>query len=112
MTGKNQQTNQKTVNPTTTVMKPVTAKVQYTNDGFSPKTVTIKKGETVEWTNNANDQMYVASAPHPVHTDYPGFDELQAVNKDGTYTFTFEKTGKWGYHNHLSPSDKGTVIVE
>lgn len=82
--------------------------VDLTDQGFSPATVTIKKGQAVHFVNKSSNQMWIASNPHPVHTDYPGFDELQAAD---TYDFTFNNAGTWGYHDHLSPTTKGTVVV-
>lgn len=86
--------------------------VDYTNDGFSPATVTIKKGGMVKFVNKTSGPMSVASNPHPTHTDYPGFDQWKSDAK-GTaeYSFTFDKVGTWGYHNHFNSSDTGTVIV-
>ncbi len=82
--------------------------VDYTDSGFSPASVTIKKGQTVNFVNKSSSQMYVASNPHPIHTDYPGFDELSAGD---SYSFTFDKVGTWGYHNHINPAQKGSVVV-
>lgn len=88
------------------------ASVDYTDSGFTPKSITVKVGTTVTWTNKASDKMWVASAPHPTHTALPGFDELSAASKDGTYSYTFTKAGNWKYHNHLDPKDFGAVVVE
>lgn len=85
--------------------------VNYTEDGFQPNTITIKVGQTVTWTNRDSDDLWVASNPHPVHTDYPGFDELKGMPTGQMYSFTFTKLGKWGYHNHLNPSQMGVVVV-
>lgn len=85
--------------------------VSYTANGFEPNTISIKAGQTVTWTNKDSDDVWVASNPHPTHTDYPGFDELKSMSNGQTYSFTFTKVGKWGYHNHLNPSQQGTVIV-
>jgi len=85
--------------------------VMYTEDGFEPHTITIKAGQKVTWTNKDSDDLWVASNPHPTHTDYPGFDELKGMSTGGTYSFTFTKVGKWGYHNHLNPSQMGVVVV-
>lgn len=84
--------------------------VNYTVNGFEPSSITISVGETVLFTNTAEKSMWIASNPHPTHTDLPFFDENEGVEKN--YWFTFEKKGTWGYHNHLSPKDKGTIIVE
>src|SRR6185437_3978168 len=65
--------------------------VNYTEDGFQPQTITIKAGQTVTWTNKDSDDLWVASNPHPTHTDYPGFDELKGISTGQTYSFTFTK---------------------
>lgn len=86
--------------------------VDLTDNGFSPASVTIKKGETVKFVNKSTGPMGVASNPHPTHTDYPGFDQNKSASQgQKEYDFTFEKVGTWGYHNHLNPSVTGTVVV-
>lgn len=92
--------------------KEVTVEVSYTSSGFSPTTVTIKKGATVKFINKSGNKMDVASNPHPTHTDYSGFDQWKSASKGkDEYSFTFEKVGTWGYHNHAKASDGGTVVV-
>ena len=86
--------------------------VNYTDSGFSPKSIIVKLGGTVTFVNNSSKMMWIASAPHPVHTDYPGFDEKVGVGKGESYSFTFNKPGTHKYHNHLNPTDFGTVVVE
>jgi plastocyanin len=86
--------------------------VTYTDNGFSPQTITIKKGDIVTFVNKSSIGMWVASNPHPVHTDYPGFDEKAAVGNGGSWSFTFDVVGTHGYHNHKNPSTLGTVVVE
>jgi plastocyanin len=56
--------------------------------------------------------MWVASDPHPIHTDYSAFDAKQGIAPGDTYSFTFTKTGNWGFHNHLNPSATGTITVQ
>ena len=86
--------------------------VTYTDNGFSPSTLTVPNGATVQFKNNASDSVWVASNPHPTHTDYPGFDALRNYGPGETYSFTFTKSGSWGYHNHLNPSEGGTIDVQ
>ena len=85
--------------------------VTYTNNGFVPNVLTVNVGTAVTFTNVSVRSMWVASALHPTHQILPGFDELASVAKGGTYTYTFAKVGTWKYHNHVGPSDTGTVIV-
>lgn len=89
-----------------------TSEVNYLDSGFSPKSITVKLGTTVTWTNKSGKLMWVASAVHPTHQEYPGFDQLKSVGKGETYAFTFTKKGSWKYHNHTSASDTGTVVVD
>lgn len=99
--------------------------VEYAKRGFEPQTITIPVGTTVIWSDTSGRPMWVASDPHPAHTDLRGFDQRGAVTSvfplfvqiaqahggTGTYHYTFAKTGTWKYHNHLSPGDRGTVVV-
>lgn len=99
--------------------------IYYTSSGFQPADVTIDEGETVTWINNASSSMWVGSDRHPTHTNYAGTTTSEhCENGDSTeaafdqcssgdrFSFTFEKTGSWGYHNHRNPSNSGTVTVE
>lgn len=92
--------------------KKFAAVITYTDSGFTPASITIKNGETVKWINQSSAKMWVASNPHPTHTDYPGFDQLSSALSGGKYQFTFEKVGNWGYHNHTNPSDGGMINVQ
>lgn len=94
----------------TTVVTGVTT-VEYTDNGFSPKTITVKKGTKVTFTNNSSTSMWVASDVHPTHQLLPGFDELTSAAKGGSYAYTFAKVGTWTYHNHVNPTMRGTVVV-
>ncbi len=96
--------------------------VTYTTNGFTPSTLTVKKGATVTFVNQSGGRMWVASDPHPIHNFYSGtalgqhcpdtagvaFDQCRAGD---SYTFVFNKVGSWGYHNHTSAGDTGTVVV-
>lgn len=83
--------------------------VLYTDDGFVPSSLTVSVDTTVTFINEADLPMWVASNPHPVHTDYPDFDQRQ---EGDSYSFIFTEAGSFSYHNHMVPTDTGTVIVE
>lgn len=97
--------------------------VTYSDDGFSPKDITIKVGDTVAWVNNTSGDMWVASAVHPTHSVYAGtslrehcgsgpsttaFDQCEGGK---TYTFTFTKEGLHRYHDHINASKTGSITV-
>jgi plastocyanin len=112
-----------TVDGGVTVGVPTSATITYSASGFSPATVTIKKGGTVTWDNQSGGTMWVASAQHPTHTAYDGtartehcpdadksaFDQCAA--SAGDYSFTFDKVGSWAYHDHINSSRFGRVEV-
>ena len=85
--------------------------VSLTNNGFVPKTITINKGETVSWINKSNEDGTVNSDPHPTHNLYK-FLNLGEFPPGSTVQAIFSETGTFTYHNHLNPSQKGTVIVK
>lgn len=85
--------------------------------GFTPNTVTIQAGQTVSWINNREARpMWVASDVHPSHEKLPEFDTAKVLGrfpKPGEdFSFTFEKSGTWTYHDHADASRTGTVIVK
>lgn len=100
--------------------------ISYDGESFSPADVTVPLGTTITWTNTSGERMWVASDDHPTHTRYEGssvsehcesgaatspsvFDQCGAGTE---YSFTFTKTGSWGYHNHANASAGGTITVE
>jgi plastocyanin len=94
--------------------------VTYTDSGFSPQTLIIKKGDTVIFENNASDDVRVSSNPHPIHNDYPTtggcvsstFDSCGNIAPGQSWSFKFDIAGSWGYHNHLNPVEGGTIVVQ
>ncbi|HEY4486237.1 MAG TPA: plastocyanin/azurin family copper-binding protein [Candidatus Paceibacterota bacterium] len=86
--------------------------VSYNEMGFFPETVEVTQGETVVFVNLSNEPMWVASAIHPTHQLYPGFDSKGAVTLGERYEFAFDQKGTWKYHNHMRPGLTGTVIVK
>ncbi len=86
-------------------------RVSLTDSGFEPAKITIKSGTKVTWTNSSGKEATVNSDPHPTHTNYPPLN-LGRFNDGDSLSFTFDKPGTYGYHDHLDPSKKGTVVVQ
>ncbi|PCI27495.1 hypothetical protein COB55_05695 [Candidatus Wolfebacteria bacterium] len=86
--------------------------ITYTNEGFSPKEITVEQGQTVTFLNESNKGMWVASDVHPSHEIFPEFDAKTAIDAGSSYEFTFETVGPWAYHNHFGPGDIGVVVVK
>jgi len=100
--------------------------ITHTDDGFSPSTVTIKQGDTITFKNDGPTPSWPASAKHPDHTVYPGsdiakcatpeqaaiFDACRGLQTGESWSFKFDNVGTWNYHDHLSPSQFGAIVVE
>jgi len=86
------------------------ATITYSDNGFSPATLTVKAGTKVTIKNTSSRDMQFDSDPHPAHTDDPELN-VGIVSPGQSMTFTVTTTGTHGYHNHLNPSDTGTIVV-
>lgn len=92
--------------PRATAAAKVTVKIEGFN--FSPKTVTVKAGTTVEWVNGS-------SGRHTVEADDGSF-KSDTMPAGGKFEHTFDKPGKVPYHC-MFHGDKGgkdmagTVVV-
>ena len=112
-------TNRKTATPALKkkenlgpVIPPKTlTQIKLTTNGFDPSTLTVKVNDTVNWKNESEKDATVSSDPHPTHELYP-FLNLGIFKTGSSVQATFPKAGKFTYHNHLIPSQKGTIIVE
>lgn len=85
--------------------------VNETADGYKPKTVTVKVGAKVVWTNKSGEVGDVSSAQHPTHLVYPPLN-LGNFDDGASVSLVFDKPGTYKYHDHLNPSRFGTVVVE
>lgn len=92
-----------------------TVTVTYSDNGFSPQELTVTKGSTVNFVNKSSMPLWVASDPHPEHTDYPEFDTMRTRDSypdmGEDFSFTFSKTGTWKYHSHTASGDATTTTV-
>jgi len=102
---------------------PMSASVTYNGTSYSPRSVTIAKGGTVTWTNSSSQSMWIAADLHPSHTEYSGTSRsAHCPDTSGTafdqcsggqsFTFKFDRTGTWDYHDHLNASSGGSVVVQ
>jgi plastocyanin len=101
--------------------------IQMSGTGFSPSSLSVKKGDKVKFMNVGSKDIWPATAIHPTHEVYPGsdiskcfsgedtssiFDSCGGVAPGSSYSFTFNEVGEWGYHDHMSAGVRGKIIVE
>ncbi|MCL5438527.1 MAG: cupredoxin domain-containing protein [Patescibacteria group bacterium] len=85
--------------------------ITVSQSGFGPNTITVKIGTVVTWINKSGSPVTVNSNNHPTHLLYSPLN-LGEFNDGSSVQLTFDKPGTYGYHNHLNPSQTGTVIVK
>ena len=102
--------------------------VVYSDEGYNPKELTIKKGDTVTFRNESSRETWPASAMHPSHTSYPGsayakcfdgtsdksklFDACRGLTQGEEWSFVFGEAGEWFYHDHNMADMFGKIIVQ
>jgi len=86
--------------------------ITYTDNGFQPSFLAVRVNDIVKFRNQSTVGMWIASNPHPTHSDYPELDQRASVNAGGEYTFTFKKVGVWGFHNHIKLSTQAVISVD
>ena len=89
-----------------------THEVIYGSLGFVPSTHEIKIGDTVTFKNESGKGMWVASNPHPSHSDTPEFDAGISIANGNSWSFVFTEEGSFSYHNHLNSSQGGKIVVK
>jgi plastocyanin len=87
------------------VQQGFSALVSFTDNRFEPSTLTIQKGETVRFSNNANTDLRLTSS------DSGLFALPASVMPRGYVELTFTEAGTFEYADASSGSS-GTVVVE
>jgi plastocyanin len=83
----------------------VAAQVTIQTLKYSPETIEIKRGETVEWQNND-------LTPHTVTSQSGNELNSGSVEPDATWSHTFSQPGTFPYYCTFHTEMKGTVIVK
>lgn len=81
-----------------------TTLVKIDNFSFSPKSLTVKAGTTVTWTNHDD-------IPHNVVSTEKKFSS-PVLDTDQNFSFIFREPGSYPYFCKIHPMMTGTVLVE
>jgi amicyanin len=83
-----------------------TNKVDIVDYAYSPKTITVKAGTTVTWTNQD-------SVKHDITSDTESADapKSELLAKGESYSFTFTKPGTYTVHCTPHPYMHGIIVV-
>ncbi len=89
----------------------IASTITYNGSTFSITKNTIKSGDKVKVVNSSRVDLEFDSDPHPVHTDNKELN-VNLVAPGESKTFSINKAGTWGFHNHLNASQRGSITVE
>ena len=78
--------------------------VDITVAGFTPNRTTINFGDTVTWTNKDTGN-------HQVLADQAAFPTSPVLTANQSYSYTFAKSGTFGYRDAFNTKRRGTVVV-
>lgn len=70
---------------------------------YDPPTVTVKRGDSVTWTNKD---------PYPHTVTAPGAFDSKEIGADRKWTYVARKAGRYDYICTLHPNMKGTLVVQ
>lgn len=88
-----------------------TVVVHVTDEAFEPRSIEVEAGARVVFENVGAEGHWPASDDHPTHEAYSAFDPGEPIEPGAEWGFTFERPGKWGYHDHMNPYLTGEVVV-
>lgn len=84
--------------------------IVFTANGFEPSELTVKKGTIITITNNASSDVQFSSDDHPSHLENSEMN-LKVLSPGESTSYTPQKAGKWGFHDHLNDTKTGTITV-
>jgi plastocyanin len=84
---------------------PASARITIQAVKYSPETIEIKKGETVEWDNKD-------LTPHTVTSQSGGELNSGSIEEDTSWSHTFSQTGTFPYYCTYHPEMKGRIVVK
>ena len=87
--------------------------VSISASSFFPKTITIKAGQQITWTNHDSRPHWIASDPYPKDDGFAALNSGGALRQGDSYSLSFTKAGTYTYHDNLNPFKlQGTVVVK
>ena len=87
-----------------------TATITFTDSGFTPNKLTVKKGTVVTVKNTSSKSVQFSSDDHPTHREDPEIN-LKTLAAGESATFTAQTVGTHGYHDHINDELVGTLVV-
>lgn len=78
---------------------------------FEPTTAYVKVGTTITFLNDSDKPHGVISKSTPTDEGLSDFDSNGAFGPNESYTYTFDKVGRWLFHDTTNSAFGGAVVV-
>lgn len=88
-----------------------TAIITYSNEGFSPSTITVNTGDKITIINSSSRDLEFESGPHPTHTQNSELN-VGELKPGEQKTITVTQKGTFDVHNHLNPNDSIEIVIQ
>ena len=89
------------------------ARVVISASQFSPQNVQIDVGQTVVWTNRDGSSHWIVSDGDLQTSQVPRLNSSGPILPQNSYSYTFDKSGTFTYHDDLHPNQlRGTITVK
>ena len=88
------------------------ANILITDNGFTPRSLTVSSGTTVRWINHSSKIHRLASDSYPDPADLHGPFATSILKHNAIYEFTFARSGTFDYHDQSNLELKGIIIVK
>lgn len=109
-TSVNQSTQITTDNSSDTIETNQVATIVFGADGFTPDTLTVKKGTVITIKNESDSNVQFSSDNHPSHLTNPEMN-TSTIGPGESTTYTTSTVGTFGYHDHIDDNKTGTITV-
>ena len=92
---------------------PVTAaNILITDNGFTPRSLSVSSGTTVRWINHSSKIHRLVSNPYPEPADLHRPIAASILKQNAVYEYTFARSGTFDYHDQSNLEFTGTIIVK
>ncbi len=86
--------------------------ITYTNSGFEPETVEVRRGTDIRFLNMSSKSMKVRTyAYYDRNIPIPGYSQETSVGKGKEFVFSVTATGTYPYYNLNNQGDFGVFFV-
>ncbi|MFC5580853.1 cupredoxin domain-containing protein [Rhodanobacter terrae] len=86
-------------------LKAQAQQIEIRNFAFAPKSLTVRAGTRVMWTNRDEE-------PHVITSAGSLFASSKGLDTGDSYAVTFSKPGTYAYYCSIHPMMVGTIIVQ